>query len=272
VDDSNGGGTGCHLDKKGSLTLDQTDAWDSNGNNLVGDHHCQCNYAFKDNWRDWVYNWIQNAAPKPETAYEGWFAKGKAPSRALDMASCWVNNPRDMINLQNEIYWAREDWSNQLTPETHFSKDPQSTRIYWGWNEIPMDRKSLIDPANHDATMLKLPASLCGNGGGDDSLKCLSSGAAQALERDFDNWAKDGFLVPGLDHLQDRPGSYIVLVREYVDDYFNWQKYFFCENWTSPNGRWQIVYVPMDGNNPTGACYIQAGQSTLKMTHDVTIV
>lgn len=273
VDDGNGGGTGCHLDKRGSLTLDQTDAWDSNGENLVSDHHCQCNYVFSSNWKDWVYSWIQNAASKPETAYENWFAGGKAPSRAMDMAACWVNNLRDMINLQNEIYWARQDWSNQLTPATQWSKDPQSTRIYWGWNELPMDRLSVIDPANHDATMLKIPASLCGNGGGDDSLNCLSDGAAYALERDFDKWAKDGFLVPGIDNIRNRPGSYVVLVREYVDDYYNWQKYFFCESWTSPNGNWQIVYLPMEETDSgTGACYIQAGQSTLKTASNFTIV
>lgn len=263
VDDSTGGGTGCHLDKRGSLTLDQTDAYDSNGQNLVQDHHCQCNYEFNGDWNDWVYHWIQYAVPKSTVADGNWFVGGRAPSRALDMVSCWMNNPRDMIQLQNALYWARADWSNQLTPETHWSKDPLSTRIYWGWNEIPMDRMSLIEPANHDATMIKLPASLCGNGGGDDTLGCLTGGAAYALERDLDNWANDGYLVPGFDHISDRPGSYIVMAREWVDDFFNWQKYFFCESWTSPNGHWEIVSKPMDSADTYGACYIQAGSTNL---------
>jgi len=264
-----GGGTGCHLNKRwdagqDALVLDQTDAYDTNGVNLVQDRDCQCNYDFSGDWNDWVRHWIEYAVPKQEVSSGNWFQGGLAPSRALDMVGCWTNNVRDMIQIQNALYWARADWSNQRTPQTYWSKDPQSTRIYWGWNEIPMDRESLIDPANHDATMIKLPASVCGNGGGDDTLWCLTDGAANALERDLDKWANGGFLVPGVDHIAEQPGSYIVFLREYVDDNYNWQKYFFCESCTSPNNRWQIVFQPMDSNNPTGACYIQAGVSTLK--------
>merc|ERR1719272_1850591 len=115
----------------------------------------------------------------------------------------------------------------------------------------------MTDPANRDCTMLKLPASLCGNGGGDDTLGCLTAGAAFALERDLDKWAQDQYLIPGVENIGNHPGSYIVFVREWVDDFFNWQKYFFCEYWRSPNNHWEIVYDPMDAGNPTGACYIR---------------
>jgi len=259
-----GGGTGCHLNKRWDshteLTIDQTDAYDANGVNLVQDYHCQCNYDFSGDWRDWVSHWLSYATPKAVVSDGNWFIGGKAPSRALDMVSCWTNNIRDMIQIQNALYWARDDWSNQKTPITNFNKEPISTRIYWGWNEVPADRLTVTDPSNRDATMLKLPASLCGNGGGDDKLDCLSDGAAYALERDLDKWANDGYLVPGVENIGNRPGSYIVMAREWVDDSFNWQKFFFCQSWTSPNNHWQIIFEPMSAGNPTGACYIQAGQ------------
>ena len=85
-----------------------------------------------------------------------------------------MNNPRDMITLQNALWLNREQWSNQQTPISNWGSDPASLRVYWGWNEVPVDRK-IDDPSNWDAIFIKLPAGLCPSRG--DSVSCLINGA-----------------------------------------------------------------------------------------------
>lgn len=90
-----GGGTGCHFANY-QPGIDQTDATDKEGTNLVQDYDCQCNYDLKGNsWNDWVEHWLHYATPKSGFSWQGWFGSGKAPSFALDFASCWLNNPRE---------------------------------------------------------------------------------------------------------------------------------------------------------------------------------
>merc|ERR1712183_858764 len=117
---------------------------------------------------------------------------------------------------------------------------------------------------NHQTIFVHLPSSICGNGGGDDSAWCLGSGQQQALENDLDNWVngRDGFgyLVPGVNNIGSRPGSYIVFVREYYDAKADrWRKWFFCENWHGPLGKYKIVSWPMDNNGYAGACFLDKG-------------
>lgn len=270
VNDDNGGGTGCHFDKGGSKTMDQTDGFAADGTNLVKDSHCQCNYDLGGDWSAWVQQWIDYSTPKPNLPDdEWWLGTGgrKAPFRALDEVACWVNNLRDMINLQNMIWWKRWDWANQIAPETNWQADDANTQwAYWGWNEIPMSLDQLTDPSNHQAIFIHLPTSICGNGGGDDSVGCLGDGHHYALENDLDNWVNGpdgfGYLVPGEDNMAGRPGSYVVFVREWYDqDNDRWRKYFFCENWQGPMGKYKIVSRSMGTNaaDDPGACYIDYG-------------
>lgn len=136
--------------------------------------------------------WLGGATPKAGSEWQGWFGGGKAPSFAMDFAACWVNNPRDMIQLQNAMWYLSMWWSNQLEPTSHWSTaDPTSMRpsptesrtslpcsslslalpspsplslagSYWGWNEVPVTGEAMDDPANWDAIVLKLPAAICG--------------------------------------------------------------------------------------------------------------
>jgi len=40
-----------------------------------------------------------------------------------------------------------------------------------------------------------------------------------------------------------RPGSYVVVEREIADDNANFQRQFFCEDWTSPNNFVQLRFA-----------------------------
>ena len=247
VNSNNGGGAGCHFDPK-NRQIDQTDAWD-NGKNLVTDKHCQCNYALKGGdspWKDWVYQWLNHAQAKGGEGWQGWFGRGKAPSFALDFGACWVNNPRDMIGLQNALYYAALEWSNQLIPQASYDwNNPASWRYYWGWNEVPVTRTTMDNPANWDAIIIKLPAAVCGHDGKDDTLNCLSDQIAYNLEYNLDQLKSQNLIKPGLHNAASRPGSSVVILKEQrTSKYAKWFRFFFCESWTSPSGTWQVVYEP----------------------------
>lgn len=262
-----GGGAGCHIGLgKEALAkgIDQAFTPDGQGWTLTQDKNCQCNYAFKKNWGDWVEAWIHHS--QNPRSLDGWFGKGLAPSHALDEVSCWVNNLRDMINLQNHIYFERYKWSNQLAPLSKWdNKNPSSLRSYWGWNEVPISRDTARDMSLRDAVVVKLPGAVCGGNGGDDSLKCLKTGYQQQLEADLDTWLKYNMMKVGVKEVTSRPGSYIVLMREWMHGIEgwtatdNWSRWFFCEDWVSPSQKYKIVFVRPSQDNPTGACYLDYG-------------
>jgi hypothetical protein len=248
-----GGGTGCHFADYQSA-IDQTDANDAQGNNIVQDYDCQCNYNLKGNgWSKWVDQWLHDAMPKSGFSWQGWFGAGKAPSYALDFSACWVNNPRDMIQLQNQMWWKREEWSNQMLPSTQWnSKWEPSLRTYWGWNEVPVTGSDMDDPSNWDAIYIKLPAAICGGNGNADSVNCLKDGAHRQLEDDLANYVNQNILLPGYGNIKKRPGSTVVFLNEEahhgkVGLYFS--RRFACEPWTSPNNKYKIV-------QSNGDCYI----------------
>jgi hypothetical protein len=253
-----GGGAGCHFAPYDPYGIQQTDAYDSNGNNLVEDSDCQCNYAFNSNWDDWVTNWIMHATPKSGYSWQGWFSQGKAPSFALDLAACWVNNPRDMIKLQNAVWYRRYDWSNELLPASHWDGTPISQRLFWGWNEVPVDRETIDTATNWDSVFIKLPAAAC-NGADSDNIWCLTSGAQQVLENDLGTWISNGFLLVGQSYSATRPGSYILFMTDSITASGAWTRTFYCQDWQSPTGKYQVVFVAMSTSNQYGACYLEWG-------------
>jgi len=104
-----------------------------------------------------------------------------APAWGADAAACWMNNPRDMIQLQNELYWARSRWNNQLLPQSDWSSQTsEELRKYWGWNEIPVAKKIVYDPQQWDAIIIKLPADACNTG---DWEKMMIRAACLLLRR-----------------------------------------------------------------------------------------
>jgi hypothetical protein len=275
-----GGGAGCHFDSN-TKSIDQPDAWGDQ--NLVGNANCECNYGLNGNdWEDWFNVLVNNLKQKDQFQDDRPWLGGSgnlAPSWAMDASICWVSNPRDLINMQNQLYWKREEWNNQMVPTSDWSQNTaQEMRKYWGWNEVPVDRNIVEDPLNWDAVIIKLPAAICddtqspGALGGQDSLKCLGNLESQALEDDLDSFVQQKKLYPGVDNVANRPGSYVVLVREWGNTWaqsgelgatwngINWQKYFFCENWQSPSGKYQIVHMkPSQDPNKRGACYLDYG-------------
>jgi len=234
-----GGGAGCHFGLQ-SFMIDQVNADDGSGTKLVQDSDCQCNYDLLHNANDWVDHWI---------SYGGY----TGPEESLDPAICWVNNPRDMIKLQNALFWRVSEWNDGSMPFARWGdgSDPASQRPYWGWNEIPVDKAAVSDPLNWDAVMIKLPAMLSGKGT-EDRLSMLGWGQGVNLEMFISYYISLGILVPGVDNAMARPGSSIVVAREWMNDGFNYQREFFCESWTTPNGYYNIVY-----DAGTGACYVE---------------
>ena len=164
-----------------------------------------------------------------------------------------MNNPKDMIQLQNTLWKNRLQWSNQEIPQSSWSGDPASPsqRVYWGWNEVPVDRSVMDDSQNWDAVFIKLPSAICG-GGAADSVNFLSAGAKQDLENNLAVFIKDGLLKPGLQNAKARPGSAVVFLKEEPDS-GGWKRTFYCEHFAGPQGKWDVVY-----DKSHDLCYIQA--------------
>jgi len=237
-----GGGTGCHFGLN-TYEIDQVDSEDGSGTKLVQDPDCQCNYDLLQNAGDWVDHWI---------TYSGF----TGPEESLDPAICWVNNPRDMIKLQNELFWRVFDWNDGSMPFARWGdgSDQASLRPYWGWNEIPVDKAAASDPGNWDAVMIKLPAMIDGGKGWEDRMSMLTWGQGADLEVKLGFYIGQGILVPGVDNAVLRPGSSVVIAKEWMNEGFNYQRTFFCESWTSPNGYYRIVY-----DAGSGGCYVEEG-------------
>lgn len=161
-----------------------------------------------------------------------------------------MSNPRDLIKLQNQLWWKREQWNDGTVPsltEWGFkydsSGDPDSAvknRPYWGWNEIPVSRAMVSDIANWDAIMIKLPADAClQDNGRKDRLSCYDKKYHTPLEKSIENFVNGGKLGVGKNV---HPSSNLVLAREYMDDSGNYFREFFCEHWVSPSGKYQIRF------------------------------
>jgi hypothetical protein len=245
-----GGGAGCHFSSppfgcndpaKCTYDIDQINRAPMN---LVGTPSCECNYQFNNNWDHWVLSMGSLAAEE---------AVGTLPEAAM----CWTNNVKDLISLQNSLWWHKSSW---------FSKGAGAPAGYWGWNEIPIGREQIIDPKNWDAVVIKMPVYICGGAGGDDNLSCLGVAAHVSLSADITHWVAQGKLVPGKSNVNNRPGSYIVLMREWVDKDHKSHTWFFCQGWTSPTLRWRIKFEHKSAKNPTGSCYLANG---LGYTSDV---
>jgi len=144
-------------------------------------------------------------------------------------------------------------------PKSHWEVNtPSSQRYYWGWNEVPVDSLAVNSPNNWDAIVIKLPAAICGSTGGSDSIGCLQAQARQDLENQLAWYESNGYLKVGYEHIAKRPGSYVVVLREWQQSVDHWQRWFFCESWNSD--KYQIVFRPQAGIF-SGMCRIaRAGQ------------
>jgi len=251
-----GGGAGCHFNAMGNA-IDQFDAYKGPAN-IVQNPWCECNYTLGNNWwQDWVRQWIAHAHAKKGFEWMGWFGKGKAPTWGIDLAACWVNNPRDMIMIQNAMWELKDAWNNLRMPQSLIFDDsrPSSQIHYWGWNEVPVSLKQVSNPKVWDAVFIKLPPAVCGNNGADDRLECLPSAAHERLDNLIDWYVANNYLKLGEKEITNRPGSYIVLLKEWYKGGRAWQRKFFCQEWTFPSKRYQIQFQPIKGSK-TGVCYV----------------
>jgi len=281
---SGGGGAGCHFSSDGGrYSINQWNARDSNGQNLVGGKQCQCNYNLKGGnnfaWEDWTDVFISgDASWYPDnlglaqgvTILSG--SGNGGPQYLADYAACWVNNPTDMIDLANALYFRRAEWLNGQYPDSAAQGTVQEERRYPGWTEVPVENTSVKNQDNWTTMGIRLPANVCNDSDGSKTSgsitlinDCLDSTAKVNLECQITDYVELGYIKPGSDNITKRPGSYVTIIKDYqVQDSTRpgqFERKFYCENWVSPNQYWQIVYVAKDdpNGNGKGACYIEFG-------------
>merc|ERR1712039_505993 len=92
-------------------------------------------------------------------------------------------------------------------------------------NQLPVIA-SVDDPANWDAIAIKLPT-------GVDTPDSLTGDASDMLEADLDQYVKANLLLPGIDNIALRPGSYVVFAKQMDDgsQSNNYQTEFLCSEW-----------------------------------------
>jgi len=251
ADDSWGGGAGCHMDNG---RIDQMNGDDGQGQTLLQNAHCECNYAFKSNdWEGWVDQFYWNVVKK-------WQGGGSGASFNGDLGMCWMNNPRDMIKLQNQMFWKRTTWSSEKVPYADYFRldNFDWTRRYWGWNEIPVTRTKIQNPSNWDAIVIMVPAFIC-EGQDWDNIDCLSSMRQQRLDWNLHQWVQKGYMKVGADAAGSRPGSSVVIARQSADASGNFYTTFFCQDWAgAKDGYYKIVYAMPTDDNPGGGCWLES--------------
>lgn len=252
-----GGGTGCHAITNGAVTqinqLNARGTFAGQQQNIAKNLDCECNRVFvefatcnnyaysgyqgaaQNCWDKWIDHWVQygknyNGGPFP------------ADIKNRDVAGCWMNNIRDMINLQNWFYLKR----------TVYSTNAIDTHSYWGWNEIPVTKSITDDAQHHETLAIVVPEGL-------DSLNQLSNQYKKLVNQALNWYVNKGYLVPGADNAGKRPGSYVVVLKQYQDSSIygspRYQRVFFCEDVTF--NKYKIVYFPPSQDpNGKGACYI----------------
>jgi len=280
-----GGGAGCHFGSDyGNWWINQWNSIDaSTGLNLVRNKECECEYQLKGGsypWEDWVNNLIYgdasgyesnlgNVQNKPILGNTG----VGGPQYIADYAACWVNNPTDMIDLANALYYNRGLWLNGKWPTSAPDGSVEDVRRYPGWNEIPVDKETVSDKNNWTSIAVKLPANVCDDPTGATEANsvtlindCLDDTAKLNLECQISDFVAYGYITPGSDHISTRgASSYVAILKEHQIQDDNkpgiFFREFYCENWISPNGVWEIVYIPKEDprSNGLGACYIEYG-------------
>lgn len=213
--------------------------------NIAKNYDCQCNDQFVDYadckpyiysghpkqsncWDRWVDHWLQ---------YGGSDIPGGFPASIgfRDNAACWMNNIRSMINLQNWFWLKRAEWTTDSDPHT-----------YWGWNEIPVSKYITDDSQYHESLAIVLPE-------GVGSLNDFSTSQIDNLVAAMDWYVKKGYLVPGVDNVRKRPGSYVVQIKQIEDNNGNYGQYFFCQDMDLV--KYKIVFSRVTKKD-TGTCYI----------------
>jgi len=265
-DPNGGGGTGCHIcyNTAGDgleicrADVDPSTATNPEKLNLNGD--CQCNpyWGYKvgncdpkafsgcslndggcDNsncWDTWIDQWVKEVYPQvPDYRYN--FGR-----RDLDM--CWMDNFRDLINMQNWFWIKKSDWIDWMTQAA-------DDFGWWGWNELPVNT-DLLDVANIQTHAIVLPVSPQPQS---YTLNpdYLTNDAQTDLMKNLCCHYKNGYIQPGEadwsdDHFNDLPSSSVVWLAQEYKDSIGWggfethryRRTFFC--WSLKMNHLEIVH------------------------------
>lgn len=256
-------GTGCHAGN-------QEDAPSPDGVKLVSSPACQCNVDLSGNdWNDWIDHWIKYSASGDNGSlwftgndpsipyYQSGGKKGKAPSFAMDLVSCWSKDKDSMIGLQNAFWRNRASWWNgtfPMAPEAQRDfANQDGMKYYWGWNEVVVRAEIDTKKEDWDAIVAKLPAGM-------QSISELSESAQRALGATLEKYTQGNNVALG-----SPDSAYTLVLKETYQqgDSANpdqWQSNFFCEpfDFASVGGTLKINSLgPEDpSSNGKGACWL----------------
>jgi hypothetical protein len=230
---------GCHV----GYDVDQ--GWQLNQDfDVVGDYDCNC--PDMDYSQEQVCEWVQS-----QLIDTGKFGDPGLVSTA-DFMTCWVDDVAAMRSLQNCYYWKYygDNWANAMSE-------------WAGWNEIGA-APEVDDPSSWQAIMIYLPAQLAGKGLADLDPSMQQEIQDTILGKGGDKgWEEKGWLKIGAEHINERPGSYVVIANEYKDDdpnSPNYNHHFFCQSWTPDvaDPQIQICFLAR-GDDPdgNGYCYLE---------------
>jgi len=262
-----GGGTGCHIGYNNAGDGLITNGVDVDLSNLQGNiaqklnknGDCQCNpYWGKDIatcdpkafsgcsandggctisncWDTWIDQWVKEVYPQVSWKYN--FGR-----RDLDI--CWMDNFRDLINMQNWFWIKKSDWIDWQTQAPY-------DYSWWGWNELPVNT-DLLAVSNIETHAIVLPVSP------DPKSYTLNPDylddkPLRDLDKNLCCHYQNGYIQPGEpnwsnDHFYDSPSSSVMwLAQEYKDsiwwggfETYRYKRTFFC--WSKTLQHFDIVH------------------------------
>lgn len=240
-------GRGCHTECQTSEGTCNDDYLNWQGGDktwAVNDQGgCQCNTYFHAD------SWVESWAASPV----------HGDILTLDRAMCWygaedviegASHGMDSAFLLQLALWQNQGWRTNDCPRQ--GNSPYTDRYYAGWNEVPLKRDVVNNPDNWRALVINLPVGMLP----DDIQNEIDGIAMDRLTADLNKYAEllssDPYSARDLWN-----GQFPIVFAKAVgpDDSNNYNREFFCENWSTSDGCWSVIDENADYGS--GRCYLQ---------------
>ncbi len=157
----------------------------------------------KDKWQPFIKNFT--AALKEAGIGQG--PNDKYKQYAIDQGIPWVNHPKDMINIQNQIYKNIDSIIDTGGGDEFEVTDAN----YFGWNEVPVSLDFWSDISNFECTAFSLPTGKKIKQLANTSL--LNANFKKSMLLALEGYEEKGFIEDGSTFLfaqsvQDKNGNY----------------------------------------------------------------